>query len=62
MTQTRKWINAPLWVNVVYTVLDRLEAWVLTPLTDLVSKRYDFLDRHCQCPQCVERKRRPWTT
>lgn len=51
----KRWIAAPLWVNVVYSLLE----WIERPLekgTDLTRYRYRLLDKHCQCESCQRRK------
>lgn len=52
----RKFTSAPAWVDYTYQFADWLDHMLSNLGSRLTSWRYSFLDRHCQCSQCLKRK------
>lgn len=48
--------SVPRWVRCVFRVADWLDYSVLSPLSGKLMFRYGFLDRHCGCVQCEDRR------
>lgn len=57
----REWLKypyLPLWVRLVYVLLEVLDYKVLSPLSSrLMWGRNNLLDKYCRCKKCLERER-----
>lgn len=54
----RKFTYAPLWANAVYALAEWLEYSVFDRLTSALTRwRVPFMDRHCKCEKCIERRK-----
>jgi hypothetical protein len=53
---TLRFDYAPLWVSVVYRMMEWFDYSVISPVSSwLTYTRIQLLDRHCQCEKCLRR-------
>jgi hypothetical protein len=51
-----KFKYAPMWVRVVYEVLEWIDYKIALKLSSWSSYRYQMLDNHCKCEKCLQRR------
>jgi len=53
----RRFIYAPAWVDYTYQLTQAVDYALSGLVSRLTGWRYEFLDRHCKCERCLERKK-----